>query len=85
VRPIFFADEEAEEGAALFGDVVADGAAKHGVGCFEGTEDGGDGCGGGDVERGLVVGKIGEAAEVDGEVNADGWHGGAVEESIPQG
>jgi hypothetical protein len=31
VGPVFFADEEAKEGAALFGGVVADGAAEHGV------------------------------------------------------
>jgi hypothetical protein len=75
VGPVFFADEEAEEGAALLGDVVADGAAEHGVGGLEGVEDGGDGGGGGDVEGGLVCGEVGEAAEVDGEVYADGGHG----------
>ena len=75
MRPVFLADEEAEEGAALFGDVVADGAAEHGVTGLEGVEDGGDGDGGGEVEGGLVGGEVGEAAEVDGEVDADGGHG----------
>ena len=86
VGPVFVADEEAEEGAALFGDVVADGVAEHGVGGLEGVEDGGDGGGGGDVEGGLVGGEVGEAAEVEGEIDADEGHGGGwnrsgVEES----
>jgi hypothetical protein len=67
VGPVFFADEEAEEGAALVGDVVADGAAEHGVAGLEGVECGGEGDGGGDVEDGLVGGEVGEAAEVDGQ------------------
>jgi len=71
VGPVFFADEEAEEGAALLGDVVADGVAEHGVAGLEGVEDGGDGGGGGNVEGGLVGGEIGEAAEMDGEIDAD--------------
>ena len=75
VGPVFFADEEAEEGAALLGDVVADGVAEHGVAGLEGVEDGGDGGGGGNVEGGLVGGEIGEAAEVDGKIDADGGHG----------
>ena len=62
------------EGAALFGDVVADGAAEHGVGGFERVERGGDGDGGGDVESGLVGGEVGEAAEVEGEIDADHRH-----------
>jgi len=74
VGPVFFADEETEEGAALLGDVVSDGVAEHGVGGFEGVEDRGDGGGGGDVEEGLVGVEAGEAAEVDGEVYSDGGH-----------
>jgi hypothetical protein len=71
VGPVFFADEEAEEGTALLGNVVADGVAEHGVSEFECVENGGDGCGGGDVEGGLMGGEVGEAAEVYGEIDSD--------------
>lgn len=37
---VLFAGEKAEEGAALQGDVVADGAAKDGIAGFERIEDG---------------------------------------------
>ena len=50
VGPVFFADEEAEEWAALFGGVVADGAAELGIGLFEGVEDGAEGDGTFDFE-----------------------------------
>ena len=40
VGDIFGAGKKAEEGAALEGDVIADGAAEHGVGGFEGVEGG---------------------------------------------
>jgi hypothetical protein len=40
VGEIFFAAEDAQEGAALVGDLVANGAAQHGVAGFEGVEDG---------------------------------------------
>ena len=50
VGPVFFADEEAQEGTALFGGVVADGAAELGVGVLEGVEDGAEGDGWGNVE-----------------------------------
>jgi len=40
VREIFGAGEETEEGAAFLGDVIANGAAEHGVGGFEGIEGG---------------------------------------------
>jgi hypothetical protein len=36
---VFFAGEEAEERAALLGDVIADGAAKHWILGLEGIED----------------------------------------------
>ena len=61
VRPVFFADEKAEERAALFGGVVADGAAELGVGLFEGVEDRAEGDGGGNVESELVAGEVSEA------------------------
>jgi len=38
VRDVFHVGEEAQEGAALEGDVVADGAAELGVEGFEGVE-----------------------------------------------
>lgn len=37
---VFFAGEEAQERAALLGDVVADGAAEHGITGFEGIQNG---------------------------------------------
>ncbi len=70
--------EEAEEGAALEGDLVADGAAQHGVGGFEGVEGGADGGRGGDFDVYFVAGDAGEGAEVGGEFNADGGHEGEL-------
>jgi hypothetical protein len=40
VGEVFFAGEEAEERAALMGDVIADGAAEHRILALEGIEDG---------------------------------------------
>jgi hypothetical protein len=40
VGDVFFAGEEAEEGAALFCGVVANGSLQHGVLGFEGVKDG---------------------------------------------
>ena len=40
MRIILGAGEEAEEGPALKGDVIANGAAEHGITGFEGVEDG---------------------------------------------
>ena len=74
VRPVFFADEKAEERAALFGGVVSDGAAELGIGLFEGIEDGAEGDGMFDFEGQLVAGDAGEAPEVEWEVDADGRH-----------
>jgi hypothetical protein len=51
VGKIFLAGEEAEEGAALLGDVVADCALQHGIAGFEGVEDGADRDGAFDFER----------------------------------
>ena len=78
MRPVFFAYEEAQEGAALVGGVVADGAAEHGVTGFERVECGAEGDGGGDVECGFVAGEAGEAAKVQGEFDADQGHGEEV-------
>ena len=74
VGPVFFADEEAQEGTALFGGVVADGAAELGVGLFEGVEDGAEGDGCGNVEGELVARDVGETAEVEWEIDAEGGH-----------
>ncbi len=49
VRDVFHIGEEAQEGTAFEGDVVADGAAELGVEGFEGVEGLGEGDGGGDV------------------------------------
>lgn len=49
-REIFFAGEDAQEGAPLAGDLVTDGAAQHGVAGFEGVEDGALGDGGRDFQ-----------------------------------
>src|SRR5271156_3856413 len=40
MRNVFLAGEEAQEGAPLLGDVVADGAAQHGIAGFESIQDG---------------------------------------------
>ena len=47
VGDVFHVGEEAEEGAAFEGDVVADGAAEMRIAGFEGVEGLGEGCGGG--------------------------------------
>src|ERR1700728_4148871 len=39
MRDVFLAGEEAQEGAALQGEVIADRAPQHGVAGFEGVED----------------------------------------------
>ncbi len=59
VGDVFHVGEEAQEGAAFEGDVVADGAAELGVEGFEGVEGLGE-CGGvGDVEGDLVAADVG--------------------------
>lgn len=74
VGEIFLAGEEAEEGAALFADVIADGTLQHGIAGFEGVEDGALGDGGVDFDCDLVA-DVGEGAEVVGKFDADGGHG----------
>ena len=66
--------EEAEERAALFGGVVADGAAEHGVVGFEGVEYGFYRDRGGDFEGELVRGDAGETEQVEWEFEADEGH-----------
>jgi hypothetical protein len=63
VRKIFGTGEEAKERAALLGDMVANGAAEHGVGGFEGVESGAEGDGRLDVEFDFA-GDFGEIAEM---------------------
>ena len=85
---VFHVGEEAEEGAAFEGDVVADGAAELGVESFEGVEGLGEGDGMWDVEGDLVAGDVGEAAKVEGEFDADEGHKDGIadaEESILEG
>jgi len=62
---IFGASEEAEEWAALQGDVVADGAAEHRVAGFEGVEDGTLGDRAEDFELDLGA-AVGQGAEMSG-------------------
>lgn len=69
-REVLFAGEEAEEGTALEGAVVADGSAKHGVTGFNGIEDGAKGDGRWNVENDLGV-DVSEVAQVVGELDAD--------------
>ena len=70
VGEIFRAGKEAKEGAALEGDVVADGAAEHGVLGFEGVEDGALGDGARDFKTDFGA-DAGEGAEMGGESDAD--------------
>ena len=88
VRDVFHVGEEAQEGSAFEGDVVADGAAELGVEGFEGVEGLGEGDGGGDVDCEFVAGDVGQAAEVEGEFDADEGHKDGIadaEESILEG
>ena len=70
---VFLAGKEADEGAALFGGLVADGATEHGIFCFEGIEDGALGDGGFDVEVDFPV-DAREGAEMLGEDDSDHGH-----------
>jgi hypothetical protein len=72
VGDVFFAGEEADKGAAILGDVIADCAAEGGVAGFEGVENGALSDGGGDLELDFAVG-AGEGAEMGGEDDADHW------------
>lgn len=67
---VFFAGEEAKEGSALAGEVIANGAVEHRVAGFEGVEDGSDGGFAGDVELDLPL-DAGEGAEVGWKADAD--------------
>ena len=71
VGDVLLAGEEAEEGSAFEGNLVADGAAEGWVGGFQGVEGGADGGFGGDFEVYLMGGDAGEGAEVGGEFDAD--------------
>ena len=68
------AGEEAQERAAFAGRLIADGAAKHGVGGFQRIEDSGDGRRAWDVEHDFMTVDAGQGAEVRGEFDTDG-HG----------
>ena len=67
---ILLTGEEAQEGAALEGDVITNGAAEHGIARLERVEHGGKGNRRGDGELHLNTG-AGERAEVVGEFDAD--------------
>ena len=62
--------EEPDEGAALLGDLVADGAAEHRIAGFEGVEDAALGRGPLDFELDLAF-DAGEGAQVEGDDDAD--------------
>lgn len=68
---VLFAGKEAEEGSALLGGVVADGSAEHGVGGFDGVEDGALGCGSFDLNAHLAL-DTGQSTKVRGEEDPDG-------------
>ena len=78
VGEVFAAGEEAEEGAAFLGDVVANSAAEHWVTGFENVESGAEGDGSGDVEFDFA-GDFGEIAEMRGKNDTN--HGCLVFES----
>lgn len=69
-RIVFGAGEEAKEGTALEGAVIADGAAEHGVLGLKGVENGARGDGGGDFDLDFGA-DAGESAEMGGQSNAD--------------
>jgi hypothetical protein len=71
VREVFTAGEEADEGAADAGDVVADGALQGGEAGFERVEDGRNGGRSGDVERDFAA-HFRDVSQVRGEHDADG-------------
>lgn len=70
VGEIFGAGEEAEEGAALKGVVIANGAAEHGVAGFEGVEDGSLGDGTDDFQADLAA-HVSKRAKMRRKFNAD--------------
>jgi hypothetical protein len=63
VREVFGTGEEAKEGTALLGEMVANGAAEHGVGGFESVQRRAEGDGRLDVEFDFAV-DFGEIAEM---------------------
>ena len=74
-REVFFASEEAQEGSALAGVMVADGSGKHGIASFEGVENRGDCEGGRDGKPDVAI-YPGQGAQMIGELNADFWLSG---------
>ena len=70
VGEIFLAGEEADQGTALFGGLVADGAAEHGIFVFEGVQDRALGDRRGNIQLDLAI-DAGEVAEMMGEDDAD--------------
>src|SRR5579884_2519061 len=70
VRQILFTGEEADEGAALFGDVVAYGAGQHGIACLECVEDGPLSDGTLEFELHFAV-DLGQCAEMRRKLDAD--------------
>jgi len=69
---VLLAGEEAQEGAALEGGVVANGTAECRVAGFEGTENCAERGGLRNFQRGLVRGELRKGAEVGGEFDTDG-------------
>ena len=67
---IFLTGEKADQGATLFGGLIADGAAEHGIFLLEGVEDGALGDGSGHIEMDFAI-DAGEGAEMMGEDDAD--------------
>jgi hypothetical protein len=69
-REVFFAGEEAKEGAAFVRVVFTDGAGEHRITGFEGVEDGADGYGRRNVEGNFAV-DVRESAQMVRELDAD--------------
>jgi hypothetical protein len=77
VRDILGAGEEAQEGAALQGVVIADGAAKHWVARFEFIEHGAQ-CGRSGEFKSDLAAHVSQRAEMRGEYDANHGSGGRV-------
>ncbi len=78
VGEIGFTGEVAQEGAALAGDVVADGAFEGGIAGVQSVEDGAKrdrAMGGLDLDQDFCGADAGQIAQVPGQLDSDGGHG----------
>lgn len=70
VGEILLAGEEADQGSPLFGGLITDGAAEHGIFGFESVEDGALGDWAGDIKLDLAA-DVGQGSKVLGEDDSD--------------